>query len=178
MLRRTTEFRQRQFFSRELLPRKRLHEGQTPAAVPLYSNPRNFGVPKKFSRSWPPEGEDTKQFRSRPPKRDTVSVIRPNCTNALHVRSKINKKRCPQYSAQHPTLTALQWVQQYLPVQPSMSNTFLSGRLHLAVTNWEKVIADSWVINTIQGYKIEFWALPRQLNLLAPLFLPEKEFNS
>jgi len=38
-----------------------------------------------------------------------------------------------------------------------------------------KVTSDPWVINTIQGYKIEFWAQPRQLSPSTPLYLSEKE---
>jgi len=38
-----------------------------------------------------------------------------------------------------------------------------------------KVTSDPWVINTIQGYKIEFWAQPKQLSPPTPLYLSEKE---
>ena len=45
----------------------------------------------------------------------------------------------------------------------------LAGRLTHHLHNWQVIIQDRWVTNTIQGYKIDFWTKPQQKQ--SPLLL-------
>ena len=105
-----------------------------------------------------------------PQKGDIVSVVDINCTNVLHVP---NLTKDSVHST--PTATALLWVQQNLSPLPSLDINYPAGHLHLAVSNWMKVTSDPWVLNTIQGYKIKFWAQPKQAHPPTPLHFSQKE---
>ena len=38
----------------------------------------------------------------------------------------------------------------------------LAGKLTHHLHNWQAINQDWWVINTVQGYKIDFWTIPQQ----------------
>ena len=166
----TTEFKLKQFFqggsSQGSGFGKSRHQPQS--RYNPYQNQRSFS-PRRTFRRLPPEGEDNEQYL-RPPKGDTVPVIDKNCTNVLHRLNVIkDNAHCT------PTTTALQWVQQNLSPLTSLVNKCPAGHLHLAASNWMKVTSDPWVLNTIQGYRIEFWAQPRQTHPPIPLPFSQKE---
>ena len=103
-------------------------------------------------------------------KGDAVSVIGKDCTNVSHVVNMIrNNTHCT------PTTTVLQWVRQNLSPLLSPNNSCPAGPLYLATANWMKVTSDRGVLNTIQGYMIEFWAQPRQNYPPRPLYFSQKE---
>jgi len=49
------------------------------------------------------------------------------------------------------------------------------GHVKWAKANWEKITQDPWVLNTISGYKMEFWSNPMQTHPPVPLHLPQKQ---
>ena len=112
-----------------------------------------------------PQGivDSEQYFRSL--KGDIVSVMLNNHIDVSHVTKLIED--CAHSTQSTLTATALQWAQQNLLIlNTSLGNNLstAAGHLHLAVPNWMKVTSDPWVINTIQGYKIEFWAQPQQIH--------------
>uniref|UniRef100_A0A1X7TD05 Reverse transcriptase domain-containing protein n=1 Tax=Amphimedon queenslandica TaxID=400682 RepID=A0A1X7TD05_AMPQE len=43
-----------------------------------------------------------------------------------------------------------------------VDKTLIAGRLALFEDNWSKISQDIWILNTLRGYKIEFWGNPTQ----------------
>ena len=79
------------------------------------------------------------------------------------------KKQCTLYSNSH---SASMGSKNLVPPIP-LDNSCSIGQLCLAVTNWRIDISDPWVLNTIQGYKIDFWVQLIESPSQAPSFLPE-----
>lgn len=57
-----------------------------------------------------------------------------------------------------------------------MSNlNFVAGGLANKIREWEKITSDSWILNTILGYKIEFDEIPFQNKIPVPIKFNEKQ---
>ena len=56
---------------------------------------------------------------------------------------------------------SLQALNLSLPVAPEI----LAGRTQLHLGNWRKIASDQWVLEVIQGYKLELTSLPEQLRI-------------
>ena len=115
------------------------------------------------SKRQPPEGGDNKLY-CKPPKRGHCF-----CSGVYTSCRKFNyTKQCTRT----PIATALQWARQNLVPPMPLDNSCSIGWLCLAVANCTSV---PWVLNTIQGYKIDFWVQPEQSHPPRPLHFSQKE---
>ena len=53
----------------------------------------------------------------------------------------------------------------------------LAGRLKHCISNWGLISGDPWVLETIQGYHLDFVAAPRQLSLPLPVSHSKENSN-
>ena len=105
------------------------------------------GFQKGPSCGHPPQGKDNRHFLLNPLNGDTALT-----------RNKFNGTPS---TLKTPTVIALQWVQQNLPLGHRSFQI-------LIMTNWIKVplhrslVITLFIYNTIKGYKIEFWVKNKQ----------------
>ena len=52
---------------------------------------------------------------------------------------------------------------QAVNLRPPVATEILAGRTQLHLGNWRKITSDQWVLEVIQGYKLELTSLPEQL---------------
>ena len=52
-----------------------------------------------------------------------------------------------------------------LNLRPPVATEILAGRTQLHLGNWRKIASDQWVLEVIQGYKLELTSLPEQLQI-------------
>ena len=108
-------------------------------------------------------------------KSNSVSVAINTCIHASHVvNCSINNNHFHSTPSLSPNL-ALQWVQEKLVPNSPPEHSSSTGRLCMALTNWKQITSDPWVLEAIQGYKIEFWKRPSQACPPAPLHLSQKD---
>ena len=156
-----------QFFWRGLLLIKRNREEQVPDTNPLSTlqpKPKRFQSKKDLYKNSPPLSGTTINL-SKPKKRYCFCSYKHSykCITCCKLFNK--QPSCSQYS-QFP---ALQWVQVNLVPNSPLEDSSLTGRVCLALDNWKQIIADSWILDAIQGYTIEFWTHPIQPCPPAPL---------
>jgi len=54
---------------------------------------------------------------------------------------------------------------QALNLSPPVAPEILAGRTQLHLGNWRKITSDQWVLEVIQGYKLELTSLPEKLHI-------------
>ena len=54
-------------------------------------------------------------------------------------------------------------------------NTPVGGRLKLFLQNWQAITRDSWILETVQGIRLDFLSTPVQSNLPNPCFHKKAE---
>ena len=108
-------------------------------------------------------------------KSNSVSVAINTYILASHVvNCSINNNHFHSTPSLSPNL-ALQWVQEKLIPNSPPEHSSSTGRLCMALTNWKQITSDPWVLEAIQGYKIDFWKQPSQACPPAPLHLSQKD---
>ena len=96
----------------------------------------------------------------------------------IHVSHAVNcsiNNNLFQCTLSPPTNSALQWVKENLVPNAPPEHSSSTDRLCRALTNWKQITSDPWVLEAIQGYKIEFWKQPTQACPPASLHLSQKE---
>ena len=171
VLRRMTgKFKPKPFSSRGLLSSKRLRKEQlistTSQIPPIPSKPKKFCQTKKALPKDRLQRAGTMNSIVNPQKGHCFCSSLYTC---ISCRKFNYKKQCTLYSNSH---SASMGSKNLIP-PISLDNSCSIGQLCLAVTNWRIDISDPWVLNTIQGYKIDFWVQLIESPSQAPSFLPE-----